>query len=50
MAHYVELGAFDVGLTGKDWIIETVTESSCFVWSPSGEPSSSRDDESLNLP
>lgn len=23
MAHYVELGAFDVGLTGKDWIIET---------------------------
>jgi ATP phosphoribosyltransferase len=23
MAHYVQLGAFDVGLTGKDWIIET---------------------------
>ncbi len=23
MAHYVEMGAFDVGLTGKDWIIET---------------------------
>ena len=23
MAHSVELGAFDVGLTGKDWIIET---------------------------
>ncbi len=23
MAHYVGLGAFDVGLTGKDWIIET---------------------------
>ena len=23
MAHYVELGAFDGGLTGKDWIIET---------------------------
>lgn len=26
MAHYVELGAFDVGLTGKDWIIETDAE------------------------
>jgi ATP phosphoribosyltransferase len=23
MAHYVELGAFDAGLTGRDWIIET---------------------------
>jgi len=23
MAKYVEIGAFDVGLTGKDWIIET---------------------------
>ncbi|ACF47007.1 ATP phosphoribosyltransferase [Prosthecochloris aestuarii DSM 271] len=36
MAHYVELGAFDVGLTGKDWIIETdadVVEVSDLVYS-----------------
>lgn len=35
-AHYVELGAFDVGLTGKDWIIETdadVVEVSDLVYS-----------------